>query len=102
MNYVTEISGTLEGFLQGTLTYRTKQEVGPDGDPNRLMPSATKLDLRVGVGAIDGNWELALLGKNLTDEMTASFGFNVPLITGAYVFQVDPPRTVALQLRLKF
>ena len=101
-NYETDLTDTLEGFIQATVTYRTKQEVGPDGDPNRVVPEATKLDLRLGVGEIDGNWEVALLGKNLTDEMTASFGFNVPLITGAYVFQVDPPRTLAMQVRLKF
>lgn len=102
VNYETPITDQLQAFAQATLTYRTSQEVGPDGDPNRVVGSATKLDLRVGFGQIGGNWEFAILGKNLTDEMTASFGFNVPLIAGAYVFQVDPPRTIAAQLRVKF
>lgn len=102
LNYETALNEWLAGFIETTVAFRSKQEVGPDGDPNRVMDGVTKLDVRLGVGQIDGNWEFALVGKNLTDEMTASFGFNVPLIAGAYVFQVDPPRTIGAQLRLKF
>lgn len=102
LDYRHDFGNDIAGFGQLLINYRSKQEVGPDGDPNRLIDAQTKFDLRLGLGAQDERWEVALVGKNLTDEMTPNFGFNVPLVTGAYVFQVDPPRTIAIQLTSRF
>ncbi|MFN3856828.1 MAG: TonB-dependent receptor [Caulobacter sp.] len=102
LDYRRPLGNGLMGSGQIMVTYRGEQEVGPDGDPNRLMDASTKVDLRLALGAEDERWEVALVGKNLTDEMTANFGFNVPLVSGAYVFQVDPPRTIAIQLTSRF
>lgn len=102
LDYKRALTPALVGFAQVMINYRGEQEVGPDGDPNRLVDAATKYDLRLALGDADDRWELALVGKNLTNEITPNFGFNVPLVTGAYVFQVDMPRTVALQLTARF
>lgn len=100
-DYNVPITDTLEFFASGDLTHKGKHAVAPDGNPVWMQGSSTKLDMRIGIGDLDGAWQLALLGKNLTDERTVNFGFNVPLNTGAYVFAADPPRTIALQLRLR-
>lgn len=102
LNYEHAIGDALVGSSQLLINYRGEQEVGPDGDPNRITGAATKFDVRLAIGDVAERWELALIGKNLTDEITPNFGFNVPLVTGAYVFQVDPPRTVTLQLTARF
>lgn len=81
---------------------RTSQEYGPDGDPNRVSAGVALYDLRIGVGDADGRWELAVVGKNLTNEYIPSFGFNVPLVAGAYTVQVDQPRVVAVQAKARF
>jgi iron complex outermembrane receptor protein len=89
-------------FADGRMTARTSQEFGPDGDPNRIAPGVATYDLRIGFGAADGRWELAAVGKNLTNEYIPSFGFNVPLTTGAYVVQLDQPRVISVQAKVRF
>jgi outer membrane receptor protein involved in Fe transport len=70
-------------------------------DPLLEQSGYAKFDLRVGFGPEDEHWEVALIGKNLTDRATASY--RNPLTGGngsSYVFP-DPPRTVALQFSVK-
>ena len=76
----------------------------PTLDPRGTQDAFTKLNLRLGIGAVDGRWEVALLGKNLSDEDVINFGGNAtlagPLTQGtgnAYYAFVDRPRSVALQ-----
>lgn len=96
------VTSGFEGFAQGSVRYVGEQLIAPDGNPVHLIDAYTKVDLRVGVTPVNGNWELALVGRNLTNEMTANFGYNIPLISGAYVQGVDPGRTVAVQLKASF
>jgi iron complex outermembrane recepter protein len=70
-------------------------------DPLLEQSGYAKFDLRAGFGPEDGHWEVAVIGKNLTDRATASY--RNPLTGGngsSYVFP-DPPRTVALQFSVK-
>lgn len=97
-----QVSSRFEGFALASLRYVDDQLIAPDGNPVQWIDAYTKVDMRVGLAPIDGNWEVALIGRNLTDEMTANFGYNVPLISGAYVQGVDPGRTIAVQLKAAF
>lgn len=96
------VGGGLVALADFRVSARTSQEYGPDGDPNRVSGGVALYDLRVGVGDADGRWELALVGKNLTNEYIPSFGFNVPLVAGAYTVQVDQPRVIAVQAKARF
>lgn len=49
-----------------------------DQDPADVQPSYVNVDARIGIGAIDGRWELALLGRNLTDRETKVFSADAP------------------------
>lgn len=44
-----------------------------DGDPGDVFPAYTKIGARIGIAAQDGTWELAFIGRNLTDELTPLF-----------------------------
>ena len=96
------VGGGLVALADFRVSARTSQEYGPDGDPNRIAGGVALYDLRIGVGDADGRWELAMVGKNLTNEYVPSFGFNVPLVAGAYTVQVDQPRIVAVQAKARF
>lgn len=100
-DYYRPVTDTIQTFLSADLTYKGRHDFAPDGNPVFSQDGAAKLDARIGFGDVNGGWEFALLGKNLTDVRTLNFGFNVPLNAGAYVFATDPPRTVSLQLRLR-
>ena len=75
-----------------------------NGAPDSMQGSFTKLDARVAVGHADGRWELALLGRNLTDEFYSAW--YEPLVgagpnTGWFATTARP-RQLGVQLRLGF
>jgi hypothetical protein len=68
-----------------------------------------KVNARISLGSTDGQWDVALVGKNLTDEKVMSFGNQAPTsttLTGgngtAYYAFYDRPMSVALQGTLRF
>ena len=78
-------------------------------DPFGLQPGFAKTDLRAGVAANDGDWELALVVRNATDELTRSWttiappSVSVGGLSSTYrLVKVDLPRTVALQFKYDF
>jgi iron complex outermembrane recepter protein len=62
-----------------------------------------KVDARIGIEATSGRWSLALLGRNLTDKKTQSFGYLWPLsATPVVVWFLDETRNVSLQAQVRF
>jgi outer membrane receptor protein involved in Fe transport len=71
-------------------------------DPRVEQDGFIKVNGRIGIGAIDKHWELALIGKNLTDEVIIVYAADTPLsktVFGAtsHTGFLEPPRSVALQ-----
>lgn len=77
--------------------------LSPNLDPRLTQESFVRLNARLSVRLPDHRWEIALVGKNLTDEAILNFGNDVPLAgpsfgaPGFFAF-VEQPRSVALQL----
>ncbi|SLJ99632.1 TonB-dependent receptor [Novosphingobium mathurense] len=76
-------------------------------DPVTAQDAFVKLDARFSLARSDGKWELALIGKNITDKRTISFGSsgglaNTFLSPTARIGVIDPPRTIAVQAKVKF
>lgn len=61
-----------------------------------------KLDLRAAIGPDDGQWEIAVIGKNITDKTTASFGNYLPGAASSSVAVADRPRSVAIQASVRW
>ena len=73
--------------------------LSPTLDPNQVQDSYAKFNMRLALGDPGHRWEVALLGKNLTDKRTVSMGVGTPLAYstfGAYsqANVVDEGRTV--------
>jgi len=65
------------------------------------------VNLRVGIGSEDGSWEVALLGRNLTDETIVTYSNDTPLAfsqfgSPSYYGFIARPRSVALQVAFRF
>ncbi len=94
----------------GTLTLRARVEadlttryfIPSDNDPNVVQGGFTKYHARVGVAGADDRWEVALIGRNLSDKLTTSWGNDLPLFNGSYFKFADRPRTIAVQGTLRF
>ena len=70
-------------------------------DPLLQQSGYVKYDLRVGYGPEDQRWEIAVLGRNLSDKATASYRNPLTGGNGSTFAFPDPPRTVALQFSMK-
>lgn len=71
-------------------------------DPKDYQYAYTVVDCRAAIGADDERWELALIGRNLTDKRFPLYRINAPLMTGAYFGEINLPRTWAVQLLKRF
>jgi len=76
-------------------------------DPRAIQDSYTKLNGRVSVSFADRQWEIALLARNLTDEVVLTYASDVPLAGGSFgapgfYALVEQPRSYALQLSYRF
>ena len=60
-----------------------------------------KIDARIGVAGNDGQWEIALFGKNLTNEVTFRFAGELPGPAGRFAL-VDRRRELGIQVRSNF
>ena len=97
----TPISGSLR--LKGNLTasYRSGIFLDDNLNPASYQDGFTKIDARLGVGSPDGTWELALVGLNLTDELTSSYALGTPFTANSESFSIDPPRVIGIQLKVR-
>ncbi|MEZ5946965.1 MAG: TonB-dependent receptor [Hyphomonas sp.] len=57
--------------------YSSEYYVRQDFDPNGLQDAFTKLNARLAIGSSDDRWEVALVGRNLTDELTIQHAYEV-------------------------
>jgi iron complex outermembrane recepter protein len=76
-------------------------------DPATRQDSFFKYNARIALSSQQGNWELALLGRNLSNEVVTGYAADIPLAArtfGApsYGSFVAPPRSVAVQATFKF
>ena len=76
-------------------------------DPMALQHSFTKLNARIGLGDRYDRWQVAVIGRNLTDQQTVSYAGDAPLAqklfqARSYYGFVDPPRSIALEFRVRY
>ncbi len=108
-------SGNLEWFLRPEYTYIGEQNIGGNTNlnPQSIQDSYGLVNLRLGIGAADGRWQLTAWGKNLSDEGYCEVMYDQPL--GADFNGVDPvantvpqrcsvggPQTVGASFRWNF
>ncbi|MGI9287262.1 MAG: TonB-dependent receptor [Pseudomonadales bacterium] len=106
LEFATDVTDRMELRAGIDMMYSDEYEVANDLDPVLLQDSYVKVNARIQLASIEQTWSIALLGKNLTDEETTTWGNDVPLAGqgfGETYFQhIDPPRSVEIQARYQF
>lgn len=102
MGFVAPITDTLGVGLGLDFVFTDKYNPSSNLDPRVEQDGFVKVNGRIGIGAIDKQWELALVGKNLTDEVIIVYAADTPLsktIFGAtsHTGFLEPPRSIAMQ-----
>jgi iron complex outermembrane recepter protein len=106
LNYFTSVTDTLNVKASVDVNYSDDHLIANDLDPALDQGSFTKYNARLELASADEVWSIAVLGKNLTDEKTSTWGNDVPLASqgfGQTYFQhIDAPRSFELQARYNF
>ncbi|BFM15103.1 TonB-dependent receptor [Maricurvus nonylphenolicus] len=101
-DYQTNLSDNLIFSARVDANYSDDYTLQPDQDSHNMQDSFWKVNLRVALSSADERWTVALLGTNLTDEETKSFGGAQLFIPGAYWANIAPPRQVQLSATYRF
>lgn len=104
LDYRQPVGDKYEARFVLNVNYSDDIFVSADLDPiYGHQESYTKYDARISLGDIAGSWEIALLGKNLSDEITSTGNANdQPLTAGNGFKQTDRLRSFALQASYRF
>jgi outer membrane receptor protein involved in Fe transport len=116
--YVADYSGALGINYEkelGQLLFRSTLDIlftdsylpSQNLDSRTEQDAYAKLNLRLALGDPDGMWEVALLGRNLTDETIVTYANDTPLAfsqfgSPSYYGFIDRPRTIAVQALMRF
>ena len=84
------------------VTYKDKFYHQPDLDENDAQDAASKLNLRLSLGNVDRLWDVALVGRNLTNEYVKNWSFDTPFAPGAHSSSIEPLRTIMLEGTFRF
>ena len=88
--------------LSGSAYYSDEYFVSSDLDPIHLQESYTKFDLRASLAPETEQWEIAILGKNISDEIILLNGADVPAQSGAAFGNMSIGRTYEVQFKYNF
>ena len=111
-DYETTISNGLVLGLAGNLKFSDDYNLSPFGAPFATQDSYVTVDATVRLASEEGKWELALIGKNLTDEYILTYSQDAPSSgagtgtdVGVHADQFGAPlmpRTALVQLTVNF
>lgn len=112
--YTAHLGDRLDMLFTLDANYRDDYFLGADLDPSLVQDAYWKLNARIALVEVTGRWEVALIGKNLTDSVSYSAGtavpfgssntptWSIPDFEGTYYGVVDRPRSVAVQFSYNF
>ncbi|TXS92957.1 TonB-dependent receptor [Parahaliea maris] len=102
-DYGMPVGDSLEA--RAVLNINYSDEFATVGDLDPLIgyqDSFTMLDFRLSLGEYNGTWEVALIGKNLTDEEVSYNSNDQPLANGNGFHSMSRLRSYALQASYRF
>jgi iron complex outermembrane receptor protein len=102
IDYSRPITSGLRIDANVTAYYSSRYFVVPTGDARVSQPGFAKIDARLALASVNDSWEIAIIGRNLTDKLTASYRQVVPSSPGALGALAEPPRSIGLQARFKY
>jgi iron complex outermembrane receptor protein len=76
-NYEIPLGNALMLGITANVQYKSKTTLS-SSDPNATYESYATYDANVRIGTIDGKWQLAFIGKNLSDKLAIRGAANVP------------------------
>jgi len=106
LDFYVPVGSSLEFRAALDVNFTDDYFTAQNNDPLTVQDSYAKVNLRLALAGNDGRWEIAVLGRNLTDEVVVPYTNPVPLAStfggnSHYAF-IERPRSVALQASVNF
>lgn len=100
-DYVHRINDSLRLALNANVQRSGKYFLENTGEPQNMQNAFWKLGGRIAIES--DHWDLALIGRNLTNSITYSHGTSVPLSgPGYYMGFIEQPRTLMVQATVRY
>lgn len=101
--YFTALTDAIELKTSLDVMYKSSFYTNPDLNPWAKQEAFTKLNASVSLLSTEGSWQVALLAKNITDEITLDQSVDMTLMSaGFYMVKVKPGRSVSMQFSYHF
>ena len=101
-DYWGELNAVLNWNAALDLNYRSEHYTSGDLDPRGRQPGSLRINARLAIADPGQRWSVALVGKNLTDELVGGVSAPASLDTGGYWVATERPRTYGLEMRYAF
>ena len=105
-NYEVDVGSDLKFGFNGDANYQSSFQASETGLPAAVIGQKWRLNAGARIGAADDKWEVALIGRNLTDEyfpmIVGEHTFGNPAIPGEVTGFSLRPREIVLQGTLRF
>lgn len=102
VEYAHAIGANLRFSAHGEAVYSDSHYLAPDNDRRTVQSGYAKVNLRLALGSALDSWEVAVIGKNLTDKVVKGFENDIVGHPNAFYAQVLPGRTFAVQGTVRF
>ena len=101
IEHATFIFNQFELITNLDVNYRTEFYTSTDLNPFTMQDAYAKVNLSIAL-MYEESWQVALVGKNITNEVTKNFSFDLPFTKGGYANLVEPGRSIGVQFRYSF
>ena len=101
MNYFQALSNNREMVISLNANHVDEFYSNGDNDPLGLHDSATKIGARIAFTMANG-LEVAVFGRNITDEQVGTQSIDLPLVTGSHFMMWEPGKEIGLSFRANF
>lgn len=106
VRHTLDLGGDLRVTSSLTALFRSKYFIADGYSPIwGVQDGWTKWDARIQVGPVDGRWNVALVGRNLTDEKTVGQAIRLPTpitTTSRSINWMDEYRSIAIEGTFRF
>lgn len=97
ITHTTELNDNLDLSTQLSVNMKDEYYFQTTNDANTLQDRSITVDLSITLSDTTGNWDVALIGKNLNDETILNLGGGISFFDGAYWGSRNSPRQIFLQ-----
>ena len=101
MDFTVPAAGDKEFRASPVVNFSSAYFMTATADDLFRQKAFRKYDLRLGYGPADRRWELAVIGRNLTNVATTGYRLGMPGADGSVLNLVERGRSVGIQFTVK-